>query len=135
MHDSWTCLMVENGPGVISDEVRLALKVAACDLHLKKWGTMHLVSEVIEGIIKTERTTHLVGTRSGVLFRAQIDCEDGTDYKINFLLSEEDLKAGAKILRQLEEGVGGEWQETSTRFPVPELYEFYELRQQHRRLH
>lgn len=135
MNDSWTCLMVENGPGMISDHVRTALKAAACDLHLKKWDQMHLASDVVEGIIKTEWNTHVVGTKSGVLFRAQIDCEDGTDYKINFLLNEEDLKQGAEILRQMEERAGGAWESSSTRFPLPELYQFYDLRGPSRRMH
>ena len=135
MNDSWTCLMVENGPGMISDHVRTALKVAACDLHLKQWDQMHLTSDVVEGIIKTEWNTHVVGTKSGVLFRAQIDCENGTDYKINFLLNEEDLKHGAQILKEMEEGVGGHWESSSTRFPIPELYEFYDLRGPSRHAH
>ena len=134
MNDSWTCLMVENGPGMISDRVRTALKLAACDLHLKKWDQMHIVSDIVEGVIKTEWKTHLVGVRPGVLFRAQIDCEDGTDYKINFLLNEDDLEHGAKVLREMEERAGGDWQTSSTRFPVPELYQSYDLRGPSRRL-
>lgn len=120
--------MVEKGPGLLPDEVRNVLKVAACDLHLKRWDRMNIASDIIDGLIETKWDTHLVGTRSGVLFRAQIDCEDGTDYKVNFLLSEEDLKRGADLIRQMEEGRGGTWGESPSRFPVPELYKFYDLR-------
>lgn len=127
--------MVQKGPGMISDQVRTALKVAACDLHLKKWDQMRLHSDVVEGIIETEWATHLVGAKSGILFRAQIDCEDGTDCKINFLLNEDDLTHGAEILRQMEERTGGVWQESSTRFPVPALYQFHDLRGPSRRVH
>jgi hypothetical protein len=48
-----------------------------------------------------EWNTHSVGGRSGVLFRTQIDCEDGTDYMVNFLFSEEDLKRGAEIIKRM----------------------------------
>ncbi len=135
MYDSWSCLSVEKGPGVISDEVRNTLKAAACDLHLKKWDEMHIENDIISGIIKTEWTTCSVGGRSGVLFRAQIDCEDGTDYKVNFLFSEDDLERGSEILRQVEEHAGGKWENIPTRVPVPELYRFYDLRGPSRRLH
>ena len=42
MYDSWTCLSVERGPGMLSDEVRNLLKAAACDLYIKKWDSMHI---------------------------------------------------------------------------------------------
>jgi hypothetical protein len=135
MRDSWSCLSVENGPGLLSDIVRNSLKVAACDLHLKKWGEMRIESDVISGVIKTEWNTHSVGGQSGVLFRAQIDCEDGTDYKVNFLFNEDDLKQGAEIIRQVAESEGSNWEDSPTRFPVPELYQFYDLRGPSRRLH
>lgn len=135
MHDSWSCLSVEKGPGTISDEVRNALKAAACDLHLKKWDEMRIENDIISGIIKTEWKTYMVGGRSGVLFRAQIDCEDGTDYKINFLFHEDDLERGAEIIRQMEEGESDNWQDSPVRFPVPELYRFEDLRGPSRKVH
>lgn len=135
MYDSWSCLSVERGPGMISDEVRNALKAAACDLHLKKWNEVRIENALISGVIKTEWDTHMVGGRSGVLFRAQIDCEDGTDYKINFLLHEDDLERGAEIIRQMEEREGGDWHSTPVQFPIPALYEFHDLRGPSRRLH
>lgn len=135
MGDSWTCLLVQNGPGMLPDNVCTALKVAACDLHLKKWDEIRLVNDIVEGILKTEWKTYVVGTRSGVLFRAHIDCENGTDYMVNFLLNERDLKKGAETLKQMEESAGGEWRESSTRFPIDELYQFYNLRGPSRQLH
>lgn len=134
-YDSWTCLMVEKGPGMLSDEVCGALKSAACDLSLKKWDEMHIESDVISGIIKTEWNAHSVGGRSGILFRAQIDCDDGTDYKVNFLFNEDDLKRGAEIIRQMQEREGGSWLDCPVRIPVPELYRFYDLRGPSRRVH
>lgn len=44
------------------------------------------------------------------------------------------LEHGAKVLREMEERAGGDWQTSSTRFPVPELYQFYDLRGPSRRL-
>jgi hypothetical protein len=135
MYDSWTCLSVEKGPGTISDEVRNTLKAAACDLYLKKWDEMRLENDLVSGTIKTEWDTHMVGGRSGVLFRAQVDCEDGTDYKVNFLFNKKDLEQGAQIIRQMEEHEGGDWADAPARIPCPELYRFYDLRGPSRRLH
>lgn len=132
-YDSWSCLMVEKGPGMISDDVRAALKMAACDLSLKKWERMHIVNDVCNGIIQTAWDTHIVGTRSGVLFRAQIESETG-DYKINFLLSTADLERGAEIIREMHEKEGTPWSETSSPFPCSELYQFYDLSERSRRL-
>lgn len=132
-YDSWTCLMVEKGPGMITDEVRAALKMAACDLHLKKWERMHIVSDVCNGIIETAWDTHLVGTRSGVLFRTQIDSETG-DYRVNFLLSTDDLERGAEVLREMEEKGQGVWGTSPEPFPCPALYQFYDLNRTSRRL-
>jgi hypothetical protein len=135
MHDSWTCLTVEKGPGIISDEVRNVLKAAACDLHLKRWDQMPLENDLLTGIIKTEWNTYRVGGRSGVLFRAQVDCEDGTDYRINFLFNERDLERGAEIIRHMKEGDESRWSENSVRIPIPELYQFYDLLGPGHRLH
>lgn len=136
MNDSWTCLNVEKGPGMISNMVRNVLKAAACDLHVKKWDTMHIENDMVSGIITTNWDTHVVGGRSGVLFRAQIDCEDGPNYKVNFLFHEKDLERGAEIIREMEEREGGEvWGTTSARIPCEELYRFYDLRGPGRTVH
>lgn len=120
---------------MISDDVRNALKVAACDLYLKGWDTMHIESDIISGIIETQWDTHSVGGRSGVLFRAQVDCEDGTDYKVNFLFHTDDLKRGSEIIREMHEREDGEWKESPTRIPCDALYRFYDLRGPSRRVH
>lgn len=120
---------------MLSDEVRNALKAAACDLALKKWDTMRIESDVISGIIKTNWDTHIVGGRSGVLFRAHIDCEDGTDYCINFLLQEDDLARGSDIIREMEKSEDGEWSRVSARIPCEALYHFENLRGPSRKLH
>lgn len=125
--DSWTCLLVENGTGVIDNRVRNALKCAACELYLRKWEKMHILNDVIDGIITTVWSTHLVGTRSGVLFRTEFDSEGTQNYKVNFLMSEEDLGRGADLLKQFEETPGG-WESTPVRVPVEALYQFNDLR-------
>lgn len=135
MYDSWSCLSVERGPGMISDEVRNALKVAACDLYISKWDEMRIEDDVISGVIKTKWDTHLVGGRSGVLFRARIDCADGTDYMVNFLFHEDDLERGAEIIRQMEERGGGTWRDAPSQIPCPELYQFQDLHVPRRRVH
>lgn len=132
-YDSWTCLMVEKGPGMITDEVRSALKMAACDLHFKKWERMHIVSDVCDGIIETAWETHTVGTRSGVLFRTQIGSEQG-EYMVNFLLNTDDLERGAEVLREMEEQGEKPWGTSAGRFPCPALYRFHDLHRTSRRL-
>lgn len=127
MYDSWSCLMVEKGPGVITDEVRAALKMAACNLSLKKIDRSKINSEVCDGIIQTAWDSHIVGSRSGILFRAQITEKSG-DYFVNFLLNEDDLKQGGELLRQLEEKRGGSWTAVQEPFPLKELHVFYDLR-------
>lgn len=124
--DSWSCLMVQNGPGLVPENICAALKKAACELHLKSRDRMPLVGE-LDGVIETHWSSHFVGTRSGILFRSQFDWEGG-GCKINFLLSTEDLKRGAETLREMIEQEGGKWIESPEPFPVPELFKFYDLR-------
>lgn len=132
--DSWTCLMVEKGPGTIDDSVRSALKLAACDLNLQKYDRMKIVSDVCDGIIETEWNTYTVGTRSGVLFRAEIDAPAGS-YKVNFLLHTADLERGAAILRDMEERGIGEWVRNEGKIPCDALYHFHDLQGPRRTLH
>ena len=128
-HDSWVCVTVEKGPGLITDEVRTVLKMAACDLHLKRWDRMHIISDMCAGLIQTKWETHSLGGASGVLFRAQVERDEG-DYQVNFLLNERDLKRGARFLREIEEEPAGNWEQIPQEFevPIPELYRFYDLR-------
>lgn len=131
-YDSWTCLMVDRGPGMLAEEVRAALKMAACDLYLNRLERMRVATEVCSGYIETGWETHSVGARSGILFRTQIDCEQG-DYHVNFLLSVGDLERGAGRLRdRIERGeyaVGT----SEERFPCEALYEFHDLGERYRR--
>ena len=133
-NDSWTCLMVQNGPRMIEDEVRAALKMAACDLHLKKWERMHIVSDVCDGIIETAWDTHVVGSRSGVLFRTQIGSGTG-EYMVNFLLGTDDLERGAEVLREMEERGEAGWRTGEGVLPCPALYRFHDLHRAGRRMH
>lgn len=124
--DSWTCLMVEKGPGLIDDETRTVLKAAACNLHLQRIDRMVITSDICGGIIQTNWDTRMVGGRSGVLFRCQVERDTG-DFLVNFLLSTGDLEAGADIIRQMEECGYVRWDTSQERFPVPELYKFEDL--------
>lgn len=131
---SWTIVMVQDGPGIIPEDVRAELTKAACELHLKKMERMQMRGGVCEGVIQTNGETASLGARTGVLFRSQFDWESG-GCKVNFLLSEEDLENGATTLRRMmEEREGGEWLLSPEPFPVPELYDFHDLRGP-RRLH
>jgi hypothetical protein len=129
MHqDSWTCLMVENGPGTISDEIRAALTMAACELHLSGKDKMMMDSGVCEGIIQTAWTTHMVGMRSGVLFRAHVTDDTADGYKVNFLINTDDLSLGADLLRRLKDTGETPWGRGFGQVPCPELHQFYDLR-------
>jgi hypothetical protein len=127
--------MVEKGPGMIDDEVRSVLKMAACHLHLKRWDRMNITSDVCEGIITTKWNTYAVGSRSGVLFRSQVKDESGKDYFVNFLLNEDDLRRGAEVIREMEERGDGDWVTGDGRIPVEELYRFYDLHRTAKKLH
>lgn len=126
MQDSWTCLMVgEKGPGMIPEDIRSALTMAACRLQMQGWDRMNISGDACEGIIETEWKTYSVGARSGVLFHCQVAGEGG-DYKVNFLLNVRDLENGAKVLRDMEENRGA-WRDGG-RVELPELFEFRDLR-------
>jgi hypothetical protein len=133
-HDSWNCLLVEEGPGILSDEVCLSLKIAACELHLGKVDKKLIDTGVCNGIIQTQWETRMVGAHSGVLFRAQVTDETVDGYKVNFLLNTEDLKTGAALLRKLKDGRDLPWTSGAGRLPCPELYEFRDLRAIRRRM-
>jgi len=125
--------MVQNGPGIIDDNVRSALKMAACDLHLKGCDQMHIISDVCDGIIKTDWETHIIGMRSGVLFRSQIEGPNG-EYMVNFLLNSDDLRRGANILREMIDRGELIWVKHPEPIPCPALYNFVDLREASRRL-
>ena len=125
--DSWSCLMVGKGMGMVSDDLRNVLKAAACNMHLQRLNRMVIKHELCDGIMQTEWDSHMVGIRSGVLFRSQVEYEGG-QCQINFLLSEQDLEAGADVIREMEEHGEGVWEESFEDFPVPALYEFVDLR-------
>jgi hypothetical protein len=126
--------MVENGPGVLDDNICAALKRAACELSLSRRDTMLVSTVVCNGVIKTAWTTQSVGTRSGVLFRAQLESDKGP-FKVNFLLSEDDLKRGAELIKEIEEGrTGTYWGKSPGMLPVEALYDFYDLTEPRGRL-
>ena len=45
--------MVDRGPGLIDDEVRRALKMAACELHLQKKDRIRIHKDVCDGVVST----------------------------------------------------------------------------------
>lgn len=102
MSDSWTCIMVEDGPGLLPEEVRAALKFEACKLHRDRFDSGMMSNDVCTGYIETMWDTHTVGSRTGVLFKTQLTCEEG-DYWVNFLLHENDLVRGAEIIDSLKD--------------------------------
>ena len=127
-HDSWSCLMVQNGPGVIPDSIRTTLKAAACKLKLSGKDTTLIENDACSGIITTAWKTHSVGSISGVLFRSQFDFEGALDCKVNFLLSVKDLERGVQIIREMEESEPGIWVNSPGKIAVSDLYRFYNLR-------
>ena len=133
-YDSWTCLMVKNGPGMLPDDVCAALKYAACNLYHQQKAAMVIKSDVCDGFIETDGTSHSVGGRSGTLFRAKIEVEDG-EYLVNFLMNGKDLERGADILRRtIEEGELVRGTDTD-RIPCDELYKFHDLSRRSHALH
>lgn len=122
VHDSWVCLVVEKGPGVISTGVRSTLKMFACALHRTRQDKMLITSDFCSGHIETTWATHLIGTKGGVLFRAQLDDERGDFYQVNFLYSTDDLEKGANKFREMDEEEV--WVQSAGRLPLDLLYEF-----------
>lgn len=127
MMNSWTCLMVEKGPGILSDRVRGALESYACKLHLDRVDRIKITSPACGGYIQTEWKTYTIGMSTGVFFRCQVEI-DGGDCLVNFLLNKKDLEVGAETIREMEENGPGGWNISQGRLPVDELYVFYDLR-------
>ncbi len=126
--------MVKNGPGMLADEVCAVLKYAACDLYRQQNGTMVIKSDLCDGFIETDGTSCSVGGRTGTLFRAKVEVEDG-EYLVNFLLNEKDLAQGADTLRRLiEDGRLGRGEDMG-RIPCDELYHFHDLSRRSAALH
>lgn len=131
--DSWTCISVEKGGGVIPEELKCAIKMAACQLHLEKRQNLLFESTFCSGYITTSWESVRLGGCSGILFSAELDSDiDETmlNWRINFLLNTRDLEQGAKLLEQ------GEYEDTDLTFttelpfrlPVDQLYAFNDLR-------
>lgn len=98
--ESWCCAMVKDGPGIIPVNVRLHLQYSACDLVLKKQERMKILGNgPCNGIIETEFKSICIGTKSGIMFHAHVESDAG-EYKVNFLLSEKDLKTYGKKIKQ-----------------------------------
>lgn len=132
-YDSWTCLMVQNGPGMLPDEVRAELKLFACRMQHGHTDEMYMRGKHCNGLLKTDWGSFSVGSRSGILFKAHFDWKGG-ECQVNFLLGEEDLLAGARLIEEaLERGDDGTWEMIDGTIPVPELYKFLDLGQ-HRKL-
>ena len=125
--DSWVCIMVSGGPGMIPEYVQMALKTAACDMRLEQRDVIIFAHATCDGEITTDWRSYTVGASTGVLFKAKVSA-DSVTYPVNFLLSEDDLKRGAAVLKQhfrekrfaLE--IGSQGAED-----LPFLYEFHNL--------
>jgi hypothetical protein len=124
--DSWTCIIHEKGPGLITDEVRAALTAAACELYPKKVSQHLFSTNVCSGIISCNWKYVAYLDRTGYIFRCQIDAELGEHF-VNFLLSEHDLEYGAEIVEMMREGEYVVSAPPST-LSVEEFMHFYDLR-------
>ncbi|HYD93527.1 MAG TPA: hypothetical protein VEB18_03715 [Candidatus Paceibacterota bacterium] len=129
MADSWSCLYVENGPGMIDDNVRCAIKMAACRLFLKKQEYLLFETDTCGGVIQTTWEHKRLFAVAGFLFRTEVTFEDYVDYKVNFLISEGDLQRGAKLLeRNEEEGMDAYvGVNVPFRLPLADVYQFKDL--------
>lgn len=125
-YDSWTCLLVQKGPGMVPDDVCAVLKYAACDLHRQRKAAMVIKSDVCDGFIETDGKSFAVGGRTGILFRAKVEGEEG-EYMVNFLLNEHDLERGAAALRRLVEEGKLVYNASDSPIPCSELYRFRNL--------
>ncbi len=98
--------------------------VEACSLRLRGKERTHVKGEIFTGIIIDTGRSCILGARSGNLFRAHLDHQEAGDYKINFLLSNEDLEKGAEALKKIERCIKAPY----VRGDLPEeLFEFYDL--------
>ncbi len=133
MWDSWTCVTIDKGPGVLPDELRTALKIAACEMYDDRKPLLRFDHTLGAGEIDTEWLHRMVGNRGGILFRARIETDDG-EYQVQFLVNSDDLKRGAKRLKKVIERHGETW----TYLPLETLgviaKEFDDLRARPRRL-
>lgn len=127
--DSWTCIAVTKGGGLIPDELMQVAKMAACRLHLEKRNDLFFTSEVCDGYITTSWEDKLLWTRSGVFFSIEASMDD-REWQINFLLNARDLERGAKLLEQGDELDPDDVISINVPFRVPidRLYEFHDLR-------
>ena len=82
LSDSWSCIMTQNGPGIVSDEIRLTLKAAACQLYAQKVERALIRSNHCGGIIQTEWKTATLGTRTGMVFKSQLEGDQGEYFVI-----------------------------------------------------
>jgi len=98
MGDSWTCISRVKGPGLLDDEVKSMMKLAACMLHKYKKQRMSFGDADYDGIIETDGEVLSLGGITGTLFRIDIETPKDGRYQVNFLLNSADLKRGAKLL-------------------------------------
>lgn len=133
MWDSWTCITIDKGPGVLPDELRSALKIAACEMYDERKPLLRFKHALGAGEIDTEWLHRMVGNRGGILFCARIDAEEG-EYHVQFLVNLDDLKRGAKRLKKVIEKHGETWEYLSLEVLGAIAKEFDDLRAQPRRL-
>lgn len=127
--DSWTCLAVPKGGGVIPDELIHVAKMAACKLHLEKKNNLLFESPLCNGYISTSWEDHRIGSRSGIFFSIQASMED-MEWQINFLLHTREIEHGATLLEKGEELDPDDYIgiQLPYRIPVERLYQFGDLR-------
>lgn len=132
MFDSWVCLSVSKGPGVIDEQIKAVMKRAACSLHRDKKDRKLFTSDICSGLIETAWKSATLGAQTGIIFHIEVENDDGL-WQVNFMMNTKDLERGAAIIDELgDASMEGEWRESPTDFPVPELYHFKDLSSHHR---
>ncbi len=126
--DSWICLMVKGGPGLVPEDVKRTLKMAACDLKLKDLPVTFQTGETCKVEVTTKWVRHTVGTCTGFLFYGEVHEGRKKSYRVNFLLNAANLREGARILKDMiAAGEDGEAFTVTGKLPVDELYRFDDL--------
>ena len=98
---SWTILLVKEGPGLVGDDIRVALERATYRMRLDGWAATRFKAPTCEGYVEDAEKACSIAAVRGMLFKAQVDHDEGS-FRINFLINESDLARGAQRLEELE---------------------------------
>jgi hypothetical protein len=82
------CLMI-NGPGITAG-IRNNILLVTAKMRQEIKTKVSIRTKFFEGIIKTKLETRVLGSLSGLLFEAEIECERGKTF-IRFIVNEREL--------------------------------------------